>query len=508
MEKLGVDPKNELSVDSRTVGLDGTYEMSIESIATHTSYVGKIDWDEADVSGTILLSANVSPYLSRESAGVRYHTPLSHLSQAFKYWRGGIVVSFDCYRTKYHSGRLRIRWDPRSDVSTGNFNQVFSQIWDISTSDKCELLIPYNQDLPWKKCLELDSSQAGFGGYITSGAAITADVPHSNGRLTVEVLIPLTGPTASAHVPFTFSVTGAPDFRVATPRAMSIEQTIFEPQGRFVPQSAKVDIEPESVTEERDTHVIVNSMAETAEDCTLSAMNLVTMGEEISSIRPLLRRTSRYVQWFASPAVGSEIRYMDIRLPRFPVSPGYDPNGFHQTSGVGNPRFNFVNHTYYSWFSPCFIGQRGSINYRVNAPNAEAIDTLSVIRSPGNLSIGFFNTTGAYSFAGSQALFASAYVDEGTSGMRGMALINQKTQTGLATQIPMYSQYRMMSTVGTATGKSSDASNEDSFVVHSEMLSTSGFNTVHLYYSVGTDFNLFFYINAPTMFVGTVPGPL
>jgi len=304
-----------------------------------------------------------------------------------------------------------------------------------------------------------------------------------------------------------FSVTGAPEFRVATPRSVSIEQTVFQPQGRFVPQSAKVDTEPESVTKESDTHVIVNSMAEMPEDSTLSAMNLVTMGEEISSIRPLLRRTSRYTQWFGISAVGSEIRFMDFRLPRFPASPGYDPNGFHRTSGTGNPRFNYVNHTYYSWFSPCFIGQRGSMNYRVNAPNPEVIDTLSVVRSPGNLSISAFTSTGGYDFTGTQSAFARPFVDNTTNGMRGMALINQKTQTGLATQIPMYSQYRMMGTVGTAIGKVSDASNEDSFVVHSEMLLTTGFNTIQLYYSVGTDFNMFFYINAPTTYVEAIPAP-
>ncbi len=94
----------------------------------------------------------------------------------------------------------------------------------------------------------------------------------------------------------------------------------------------------------------------------------------------------------------------------------------------------------------------------------------------------------------------------------GMGLTNQLTQSGLAVSVPSYTQYKFQSTEpGAVTAPSlsgTDAHDGASLEMIDLLFTCDGSNTgqtksntrIHKFNSVGTDFNVFFFLNVPVWY--------
>jgi hypothetical protein len=507
VEKLTLDPKNELCIDSRTVGLDGTDELSIESIVTRESHLEYFDWDDSDAADVLLYKMYVTPSLSKYVSGADgkiFGTPMAHLAQMFQFWRGDIIIRFQVVCTQYHRGRLLISWDPTKDITADSDTETvtYSRVYDIAQDRDFEIRIPYMQAEPWLKTRYKD--------YINERSGLSAtsfDRNFENGALTVRVLTNLTAPTSPNTVSIAVSVRGAPNLTLASPQDYNTSYHNFGLQSADIPLAS--DQQP-SDEEMKEVHCLGDPQDY------VDKLYLITMGEAVKSLRPLLRRYSYSRNVMLDSDAASQFRQVKFRTGRFPLPNGRDPVGVN--SSTDGP-YNYAITSAFDWISNCFIGMRGSMNWRINVQSKQYIDNLTMIRLNGetrNSANPAVNGGVRYQYVGVGVTPDISARDDVIEGLYprqpGGVLINQKTQTGLEVQLPMYSRYRMVSTdpSNRTLGVAYDDTNIDSFELQFRVnpaSSTQNTNevVVNYYAAIGTDFTFFFFLNVPLIHNVAVP---
>jgi hypothetical protein len=252
-------------------------------------------------------------------------------------------------------------------------------------------------------------------------------------------------------------------------------------------------------------------MAET--DDAGDPMTMITMGESIVSIRQFLRR-DQMSYWL--PLANDTTNVLNVTTycwPRFPLFSGEDLDGIQETD-VG-ATYNYVFNTHLNWMAPCYIGYRGSINWSVNLVNSYPVSSIKIIRDQTTRTQATFTGVSGISDGHSQLKGSALYPYAiGNSGLTGMQLMNQNTQTGCRVQAPMYSRHRMMScNPKTHTlGLDVDGSAYDNLMYRiTTQPVSSGINSKYAggeyYVSAGTDFSFFMYLFVPTVYIYSDPVP-
>jgi hypothetical protein len=242
-------------------------------------------------------------------------------------------------------------------------------------------------------------------------------------------------------------------------------------------------------------------------------------GEAVFSMRSLFRRRTYYrtVVPAANNTTGTLLQYYG-RFPRRPIYFGYDDNGANlaqEIVGAGTHLINYVQEPLQLLFEPCFVGVRGSQNYEFNLNTpGEALDTLACARYDETIYAGSeyaytFTTSTNRDYKMRTAMTSTKYLAQ-----TGCALTNMRTQTGLQVQVPMYSRFRFLGCKPDERnlGKSEDGSDKDNFVVSFRCVATSGHNpvndTIDVFTSIGTDYQLVHFVNVPTFWMyGIIPNP-
>ena len=126
-------------------------EMALAHIVRTPCYFSSFAWSSSQASGTELFDAFVTPnYFKKPITG--FPTTPSHLtyvSSLFAYWRGSIDFKFKLVKTKFHSGRLRVYFQPGTTSFFGtNNNYNYSQVIDIrSENEVCSRSLCSNSSL-------------------------------------------------------------------------------------------------------------------------------------------------------------------------------------------------------------------------------------------------------------------------------------------------------------------------------------------------------------------------
>jgi len=247
--------------------------------------------------------------------------------------------------------------------------------------------------------------------------------------------------------------------------------------------------------------------------------NLMTIygGESIQSIRCLMRRACFYKTTGNNGNTTSQATGYYNTFARRPAFYGYDPNGFGTASsslGGANYNFNFVNNTPMTYWAPCFVGERGSVNYDINFISGQNtnLDSMALSRYPyavtrtsdvTSVSLASLATNGS---AGYWGLQVNQFI-----GKAGMALTTQKTQAGLQVNVPMYSRFRFYSTypLDRRLGVSNDESSIDNMMLSYKFIPLAGDNPkntfVDFYVSAGIDYQLLFFVNVPSFWQFAIP---
>jgi len=498
IEKATLDCKNELAIDPKVVGVHIADELNIASFVQRESYIAKVNWDASDLVDKLLYNFVVTPSMrqnvTQAQQRLQYNTPMSYVANAFRYWRGDIKFRFKFICSRYHRGRVRISWDPHGDIAgtADSTTQVYTKIVDITeTTDVC-FNVPYTQPTSYVPV------QTNYVTNEHSPSPLSASQPHGNGILTVRVLTEQTSPVASADVVIAMFVSGSDNLEFACPDSIDNR---FSP---YTVQSSEISYDAES--EEIVEMGLAPSNA-------YPGLNLVYMGETVSSLRTLMRRTTYlgFLEFNYAHSISDTYNVLRSVFRRVPLIPGYDDDGVLSatalSSGLPKP-YNFVNWTYTAYFCLPFVGKRGSMHWHINARSNYDINDLSLTRTNDKVfaalsSAGYRNSVATSGNANEMARNSTVYKPRGSTGT---SVTNQGTQRAISLAAPMYSRYKFISNdiLTNTLGAAVDETTDDSLTVAGVTTPIDqGSNTsggFDYYCSAGTDFTPVFFLNIPVMY--------
>lgn len=524
VQKLTLDPKQELSIDPSPHGIGSADELSLAYLKSKESFFASVNWSTTDTAGTQLFNMRVSPSLNGQvsllnttstNVGKRvYHTPLSYVGAMFKHWRGDIVVRIKVVCTKFHKGRLKISYDPRGDISTTDpdENTVYTQILDIGEKDDIEFVIPYHQALAW-----LENDQTIQDNW-TPGNSNNPRSGIDNGLLTIRVLNTLTAPT-SGSLYLLFFVKGGDNFEFANPSghigpdSINIVPSFFALQG-------------EDTTDITSSRVIIGT-----ESKPLPERYALNYGECIGSLRNILHR-SMVFETTPVPAAGAGT-FNAVRkvYKRMPYTPGFDPtwsatsaNKVVAASGTSPYIFNTMAHIPY--ISGMFLGFRGGVNYTVT-PSSELygyVDDIRVVRATDTAAVSagqrFVSLTASSGFGASTSTKAH-FLNRNyyyRDGFGGMGITTTRTNGSLVFNIPDYNNYNfsLVDPTNYIIGTDADSTREQNVVL--QMLlkrvatgdaDTATTMTIQSEVSAGPDFTCLHFLCCPTLdYIRNEPTPV
>jgi hypothetical protein len=435
INKLSLQPKQEISIDSSYAGDPMSDQLHITNFCQKESFLCGSLWTTANVEDTVLFTSFVTPQLYERSSGTNYHVysvPMSYVSHMFNHWRGDLIFRFKVIKTQYHRGRLSISWDPlqsnMANMPNSGNPRVQNIIFDLEDTDTIEIRVPYMQDVAFTRLR--DGSGGVNGPWWSNGPAPTLDDPlrRCNGTIQMRVVNRLTAPEASSDVDILVFVRAADNIEFASPAdTRNKTHMILQSKKEFV-------MGKESVS---DPHTYSENY-----------------GEKIVSIRQLLHRQSKTSSQFIPRTTtwdGATL-YATFPFQRTPKPYGYSLYGSETANGTITPAstypFNYVRVHPITWFQQCFIGTKGSTNWTFNIVNndgkaSRAVASVGVCRLVEPSSNKAFFTAIPNTLSTSQ-LMREHNVGSGLErqGAQGMALTNQFTQAGLSVNLPYYSRFK------------------------------------------------------------------
>nr|ULF99994.1 MAG: hypothetical protein 2 [Marnaviridae sp.] len=511
VEKLTLDPKNELTIDNSTVGTTGEDPLAIEGLVKRESYLTYSTWSTTSPVDTPLFTTRVTPWMfdingTRGNAGCAYYmTPQAMVASNFAHWRGDIIFHFKVICSKYHKGRLRISYDPVNPAvqTTGDTGSMtFNKIVDIGEESEFEIRIPYHQALSW---LRTNTSLTANHWSTSNVPALTANTTDTNGILSIKVLTLLTAPIAASAVSLLVFVKAADNLEFANPTLLP----------RLSPFTVQGD---SGETSNPDASQDIRTYVPGGESIVDMDRYRINFGECVRSLRPLMRRATTNEIWFQTGTSAANYVLRSVSF-RYPKTYGYDPNTTNQAKGVLVPAttfpFNYSPMNPYSMVSNCFIGQRGAMMWHLVPDSIKPLSNFRVSRRT-DLSI---TSNSPWSVVSAGATQSALNASISTVTPAGCAVVNCSTTNGLSVSIPNYTQYKFQSTrpnSGTVQ-YSADLDRTDGGELESWITDYTGIGTdippetvkIHTYFGIGTDYNVLFFLNVPTMYaIPTLPTPV
>lgn len=346
-QPLTLQPKSQISIDPSLHGLKQHDELAIQNIVSKNCFFAGTSWSTTDSVGTCLFNTVVNPavaWAGSVSQGspstIRgyciQHTPLSFASQFFEHWRGDLIFTIKLIKSKFHSGRLRITWDPMSSNanSVPPANTVYNTIVDLSDQDEYEIRVPWFYQLNYARIRDVTTN------IWTEGSTNSVNPLFDNGALNISVLTTLAAPLASADVGMLIYVRAADNFELNNPTDQNAS-SLFQIQSKDV-----VDFETPNAPK--------------------AGPVMKHYGAPINSLRELARR-SRLMDRVPCPSstANSGFRFVKSATP-LPICRGYDPNGLSSATGIyqtGTYAFNYTASSFIPLLISPYAGVLGSLNY-------------------------------------------------------------------------------------------------------------------------------------------------
>lgn len=333
--RVTIDPKQEITRDRSRIGFTNEDELNIASLASRPAIVSIADWNISDIADQQISGYSINPNMSPTLTAVgtyAFPTPAAWMGSNFDQWRGTAVFTLNCVKSKYHTGRLLVAFDPNSaTASSALAAQIKNVVWDITKSDELEIRVPFLADTAWL------NTNPNVGGNISERNGVALNVgTTSTGIMQISVLNRLTAPLTTATVGVVVRLHWE-DLQYGRPKA--------------VPQT----LSPWSVQSA--------DLVDTTRMATIEDSNYV--GQEILSMRQLMNRTEFVKNFPLRSNDGTNMNLNTYVIPQIPLPRGYS-GGFENpiTKGtidlVGDYRYNNGQNTTLAYYTCAFVGYRGS----------------------------------------------------------------------------------------------------------------------------------------------------
>jgi len=493
VNRLVLDSKQELTIDSRTTGLDGEDQMDIDSICCRESYLTSFSMSPSDAPEKILWNSYVTPTLARVNAEEIHMTPMCAMSQYFEEWQGTVKFRFQIVKSQFHKGRILVRYDPRSFGNDVNYNTNYSRIVDIAEEEDFEIEVGWGQARPFLKTFDSDTGGTDFSALYGTTRLATDSLDLFNGVLEVNVVNSLVCPSADSDIQIIVSVSSC-DMKWGAPSPIQLKNLHYFPDPTataFSPQSGEILAEGESMESgqpmgSKPLEPINKQLV--PDDHTME----IFFGENPTSIRELFRRYV-HTKTYVSPANADDQAVVVGKyfLKGLPPQTGFDPEGDDITLDGTTPG-TIGNTSPIAYFSPMYAGWRGGLRHKLLfATTGDTETTPSVSR------VGFVNSIGWISetlFAGSN-LAASLSDTLGLYSNAGSAATNTGINNTIEYELPYYRGQRFSpARIITATGNLSDS------VAVQTVTNAGGPRAFQDWVATGEDYTLFFFTGVPIMY--------
>ncbi|APG76737.1 hypothetical protein 2 [Beihai picorna-like virus 9] len=506
VQKLTLDTKQELTIDSRTVGLDGADQMTLKSIFTREAYLTQFDMTPSQTPDTVLFSTRVCPSLFKTFDDEIHPTPMSFVANMFEKWQGTIKFRFQIAKSQFHKGKLLVRWDPRAHGAVA-YNTAYSRVIDIAAQDEFEIEIGYGQALPFLNTVGLSTTHPVLW---STSASLTADTTTSfNGVLEVNVLNPLVSPSSDSQISFNVFVSAGEDMKFGGPTDLYFSNTSYfpskePPASRFTPQSGEMGASNSMIVAE---DINVDSDKTTIEAIVPGGKEVdhqfeVFFGEAPTSLRELLRRYA-FSQAICLPhTAASRMEYITLIRKVLPKFRGWDPNGADAYQTVP---CTYSNTTLLNYIMPCYAGWRGGVRNKWVFENKDR----RFSRNPLMLRMPFQQdklvSVDSVNDSATMQSFLSNMWGGGT--FNGAMLNDLEQGNAYELEIPYYAATRMSPCrmIGADFVNGCDSVGYRDFSRNSSGDNDSNRQIISIYTSVGEDFTLFFFTGCPIIYDYAMP---
>lgn len=497
--KNSIDSKQELTVDPRTVGLDGKDQMSLNHINSVSSFFNTFSWDINDTPETLLVNMRVTPTTFVQYATEYHMTSVCFASRPFKYWTGTLSYRFIVVASSFHKGRIKIVYEPYvNPLSTCEYNTAYTKIVDIAEERDFCVDVGWGQTQTYLPIGTMENTNP------FNPTRYTVPDPNSNGILSIYVVNQLVAPTDDiTPISILTFISGKDDLSYAVPINTELSRLTYlnevsVPPENYTPQSKEI---PSDTDSKPDCALTTMSISDTLHD---DKSRVVFIGEELISLRTLLRR---YNLLKVSPlslstlATDISISYLDTIFPNFP---GYSANGILQND---SKRANLVHNTLLTYMAPAYLGYRGALRYKHKPwTKSSNIDDYSYIETTEDTNRDSYITAfpSVYPDASTTldySVYASSILASTTSGLNGRIITSKNPGPALESEFVHYDNFRFRSTRDPYRKRTGEISAWDKcYNFCTNVRSSSTLNPLQIYISTGEDFSLFWYIGPPRVF--------
>lgn len=519
-DKLTFDPKQEISIDPKIIGInDNTDQLSIPFLAKKWSYLTRTPWASSDAADTHLFSMVVNPGMFGTQTIALIDevmlTPMAFASLPFRYWRGSIKVRVQVAASKFHKGRLRLTYDPNGPNSTLEWGGAYHQIMDISEQRDMEFTIHWNQD---KQFLEVrnpmltaspspvyDPADGGTPGVNP----IAVDLDNDNGVFEIRVLNELVRPSEDdTDTPdINIFVAAGDDFEVAVPYLRNLDNISYISQSGFISQSGLTEATPSDSAPSDANAIDSVSIADGTYNPDMTS--LTYCGEAFMSFRNMLKRYNYHTSYL-NPYDGVELSLSwlwNFAHPRFPTYRGGDgTNPFATESAV------WAKMTLMNYLTPAYAARRGGVRWKYilnsNVLNQTTRARISVSRwfgaVPTDTQLSILPLTDGT--ANNASSLARVVTNNNITG-DGAAATHPSVCPTIEIESPYYRNTRYQKTHDSRSALTFDALSGESVSVQVLLPSAGGVAcpnnggySVDSYVAAGEDFTLDWFIAVPTMY--------
>lgn len=473
-QRLTIDPKQEITRDRTNIGFDNEDELNIARLCSRSSIVSVVDWQTADTLNQELVQLAITPTTCATLSGTGtygYPTPAAWMSESFQQWRGDAVIKLRVVKSKYHTGRLLITFDPfANNAQSSTSAQTRNIVWDVTTGDEMTIRVPFLSEKTWKRVY------TSMGGISERNGTSLSLGTFSIGYVRVLVLNALTAPLTTATVSL-------------------VTELSWENLQFANPKQIRNTVSPWSVQSV--------DMTDVGHDPIVDDSNYV--GQEILSLRQLMNRTEYQRSFGLYNADSSNVfRETILSLPRTPRARGYtgyinDTITKGTIATATNFRFNASANTAVGYFSAPFIGQRGSLIHAVSLKTSYTSDVTGarVTKYFGDVvpNVGFTainlsdNTLPAYTMS-----------NQLTSAMEAsVAIVDSKDANTITVVAPYFSHYDFELNTNTPNTYL-DGVCHLKFIVSCDSFGTATYTNGFMadwYCGAGPDFDVFGFVNCP-----------
>lgn len=526
---LTFDPKAEMTVDPRSVDLPPIDEMDINYLCGKESLLTHFMWADTDPVNTSLFNARVQPNLADfalvSNTNIDYtiyaSPPLGHIARLFQFWRGDIIFRFKAICTQYHKGRVAITWDPLYDVASNTdvYTTSFNQVVDLAPDLDISVRIPYLQA---RQMLSVSKDYGHDWGLhrpsygtslVYSPVSLAATGVFNNGMISMKIINELNGPEDDTQVAFLVYISAADNIEFSNPTPPVDNKTSV--------------VKPQSLVRSKQTTSLISPSHSGGKD---EKQLLNYIGESVKSVRTVLRRQvlERIVLFNAAQTLQGFYQRLSTAFTKWPKSGGYVSTGPHSAQSIADSTtfvsYDYIETTPFAWIVPCYVGMRGTIRRSFNVDTigagSDILNSMKVLRrnttQPNGSGRSFtvevtewVGTTMGLS-EGARRLLGSPEFQ----GYSGMALTNQRTQTGMTVELPHYYPFKFCATdpKDYPIGRADDDTLYHHYSLEMRVNPTTtrppNELAIEFYTGIGTDFTTFFFLNVPFVYVlAELPAP-